>query len=387
MTGGRGTRHLYVHLPFCSHRCGYCDFVTVVGDDSQHGTYVDALLAELENERSGLEAPLASIFVGGGTPTLTKADDLARLLDALPVAAEITIEANPETVTPDLAALLHDHRVTRVSLGVQSFEPRLLNVLERRGDACQAIRAFQALRSVGFDNLSLDLIYGTPGQTRDDLSSDLERALVLDPDHVSCYELEAKPGTRFTEIHGGDLSRQADAMETYFEDAVAAMEAAGYRWYETANFCRRAGVRSGNDSRDLRAQHNLAVWQGSDYIGIGVGAVSTRALCRTRNTASLRRYLEAHAAGQPTPRTVEVLTPAERGSELLMLGLRLDEGAELATTGVAIDPAGSERMFERGLVDATETRLWLTRRGRFLANAVTVELLVASEHTALAATL
>ncbi len=231
-------RHLYVHLPFCASRCGYCDFVTVVGRSGQHEAYVDALLAELALEGDVLAPRLESVFLGGGTPTLTEPRSLERLLRALPPAEEVTVEANPETVTPALAALLREAGVTRISLGAQSFQPRLLEVLERRARPDDVRRAFAVLREAGFDNLSLDLIYGIPGQSAADLDADLSEALALEPEHVSAYELEAKPGTRFTHAHGEELARQADAMESYFERVVARLTEAGYRWYETANFCR-----------------------------------------------------------------------------------------------------------------------------------------------------
>jgi coproporphyrinogen III oxidase-like Fe-S oxidoreductase len=156
-------RHLYVHLPFCGHRCGYCDFVTVVGRRADHGRYVEALLAELDLERGLLSERLETVFLGGGTPTFTEPDALQRLLRGLPSAEEVTVEANPETVTPRLAALLREEGVTRVSLGAQSFQPQLLSVLERRAAPDDVRRAVYALRDANFDNISLDLIYGIPG--------------------------------------------------------------------------------------------------------------------------------------------------------------------------------------------------------------------------------
>jgi putative oxygen-independent coproporphyrinogen III oxidase len=262
------SRHLYVHLPFCAHRCGYCDFVTVVGRNGQHGTYVDALLAELALERELLAPELETVFLGGGTPTFTEAAALERLLLALPPAEEVTVEANPETVTHELARTLRSVGVNRVSLGVQSFRPYLLEVLERVVQPDTVRRAFYHLRDAGFDNISFDLIYGIPGQSAADLAADLGDALELGPEHLSCYELEAKPGTRFTHAHGEELAHQADAMETYFELVVAQLTTAGYRWYETANFCRTT------DGRDLRARHNLAYWLGRDYLGLGIGAAA-----------------------------------------------------------------------------------------------------------------
>jgi oxygen-independent coproporphyrinogen-3 oxidase len=361
-------RHLYVHLPFCASRCGYCDFVTVVGRSGQHEAYVDALLAELALERELLAPRLESVFLGGGTPTLTEPSALARLLRALPAAEEVTVEANPETVTPELAALLRERGVTRVSLGAQSFQPRLLEVLERRARPDDVRRAFAVLREAGFDNLSLDLIYGIPGQSGADLDRDLDEALALDPEHVSAYELEAKPGTRFTHAHGEELELQAEAMESYFERVVARLTEAGYRWYETANFCRTA-------DRDLRSRHNLAYWRGRDYLGLGIGAVSTIDGRRWRTTPRLGRYLSALRAGERPQRELEELPAPVRRSERVLLGLRLDEPLPLAGLRHALDPAGLARVEKLGLAEELGDTLTLTERGRFLGGGVTVELL------------
>jgi oxygen-independent coproporphyrinogen-3 oxidase len=365
-------RHLYIHLPFCAHRCGYCDFVTVVGREGQHGAYVHALLAELELERALLAPGLDTIFLGGGTPTFTDAASLQRLLAALPPAAEVTVEANPETVTPDLARLLSRNVVNRVSIGAQTFHTPLLDVLERRARPDDIRRAFHALRDAGFGNLSLDLIYGIPGQSAADVDRDLTEALALEPEHLSCYELEAKPGTRFTHAHGAELARQADAMEGYFEQVVEMLTAAGYRWYETANFCRRPDLAGG---RDLRARHNLGYWLGRDYLGLGIGAVSTVDGVRWRNLPSLGRYLAAYAGGHPPPREVEQLDDETRARERLLLGLRLDEPLPLAGIETALDPAGLARMEHHGLAERKNGSLALTARGRFLGGGVTADLL------------
>jgi len=351
-------RHLYVHLPFCAHRCGYCDFVTATGRDHLHAAYVDALLRELHEEHDG--TPVETIFLGGGTPTYTALPELLRLLRSLPPARELTVEANPETVTPELARALHGAGVNRVSLGAQTFQPHLLRVLERQAGPADVTRAFGRLRDAGFVNLSLDLIYGIPGQTPAHLAADLAQAIALDPDHISAYELEAKPGTRFTIAHGAELGRQAEQMEDYFERVVATLTGAGYRWYETANFCR--------DGK--RSEHNLGYWLGHDYLGLGVGAVSTLGDERRRNTPKLARYLEGLY-----DREIEVLDDATRARERVMLGLRLDEPLALGGLRSALDLDGLARAEQLGLaVDGGET-LSLTRRGRFLGGAVTAEIL------------
>ena len=371
-------RHLYVHLPFCAHRCGYCDFVTVVGREEVHARYVDALLTELDLERGVLEEPLETVFLGGGTPTFTGRRELERLLESLPHATEVTVEANPETVTPELARRLRGSGVTRVSLGAQSFQPDLLRVLERQAGPDAVRRAFYHLRDANFDNISLDLLHGVPGQSAAALELDIEEALALSPEHVSYYELEAKPGTRFTHTHGAELARQAEAMEGYFELVIERLTAAGYRWYETANFClgpERAG------GRDLRARHNLAYWRGRDYLGVGIGAVSTLGYERRRNTPRLNAYLAALARGERPEWQVELLDERVRVQERVMLGLRLDTGLSLTAARSVVDEAVLARFERVGLAHRRPApdghdRLVLTPRGRRLGGAVTADLLV-----------
>jgi len=367
-----GARHLYVHLPFCSSRCGYCDFVTVVGRHGEHARYVEAVLRELALERPLLAERPETIYFGGGTPSLTDHAALARLLAALPDADDVTVEANPETVTPDLAGLLSRNRVNRVSIGAQTFNMHLLDVLDRRARPDDVRRAVQVVRDAGIDNISLDLIYGIPGQEPSDVSRDLAEALALEPEHISAYELEAKPGTRFTHAHGAELERQADAMESYFEHVVETLTAAGYRWYETANFCRREPHPGG---RDLRAKHNLGYWLGRDYLGLGVGAVSTIENRRWRNAPSLARYMAELERGGRPPREHEELGVDIRDAERVMLGLRLDEPLSLLGLEDRLDERELARLARGGLVARGDGTLALTSRGRFLGGGVTARLL------------
>jgi oxygen-independent coproporphyrinogen-3 oxidase len=288
-----------------------------------------------------------------------------RLLDALPRACEITIEANPETVTAELAAALRGAGVTRVSLGVQTFDPKLLAILERRAGPGDIRRAFYHVRDASFDNISLDLIYGIPGQTASGLRRDLEHALALEPEHLSCYELEAKPGTRLTHAWGAELARQGVAMEGYFELVVDTLVDAGYRWYETANFCREG----------RQAKHNLAYWLGRDYLGLGIGAVSTVNGLRWRNAPRQAPYLRALAARRRPPRELEPLDAHTRIVERLMLGLRLDEPLVVDEIEAVLDLHALARLEALGLVARENGSLSLTRRGRFLGGGVTAELI------------
>jgi len=279
-------------------------------------------------------------------------------------------------VTPALAELLRSAGVTRVSLGAQSFRPHLLETLERRATPDDVRAAVYALRGAEFDNISLDLLYGIPGQSATDLDRDLGDALELAPEHLSCYELEAKPGTRFAHTFGDELVRQAEAMEEYFEHVVDRLTGAGYRWYETANFCVRPKLAEG---RDLRARHNLAYWRGRDYLGLGIGAVSTIEGPLWRTTPRLAVYLAALRRGETPPRDEEALPDEVRLRERVLLGLRLDEPLELPGLDAAIDGSALRRLERLGLaerrgVEGGET-LALTPRGRFLGGGVTAELL------------
>jgi putative oxygen-independent coproporphyrinogen III oxidase len=354
--------HLYVHVPFCAHRCGYCDFVTVTGHADLHERYVDSLLAELR--RHGPLAP-ETVYVGGGTPSVLADRLLERLLAGLPPAADITVECNPETVTPAQARVLRDGGVTRISLGAQSFQRHLLRTLERRALPATVTGAVEVLRAAGHENLNLDLMFGVPGQSDSDLRADIETVLAVAPEHISWYELEAKPGTRFAVHHGAELERRAGALEHHYETVVAALRGAGYRWYETANFCR-----PGHESR-----HNLGYWLGHDYLGVGVGAVSTAGLERRRNRPGLRAYLAACAAGEAPPADVERLTPEERGTERLMLGLRLDRPLRLNGLAPLVDLAACDRLAAGGLMTREGDRIGLTDRGRFVANDVVASVL------------
>jgi oxygen-independent coproporphyrinogen-3 oxidase len=218
---------------------------------------------------------------------------------------------------------------------------------------------------MGFDNISLDLLYGIPGQAAGDLLRDLEDALALGPDHLSCYELEAKPGTRFAHAYGAELLRQSEAMEGYFELVVETLVGAGYRWYETANFCLPG----------REARHNLGYWRGRDYLGIGIGAVSTAGGLRWRNRPSLSRYVAALAEGREPPREVERLDAVVRRRELLMLGLRLAEPLSLERVEGAFDPAAVARLERLGLLERHGGAVALTPRGRLVGGGATVELL------------
>lgn len=345
--------HLYVHVPFCAHRCGYCDFVTVTGRDERMRAYVDALLQELEERGGDLATGISTVYLGGGTPSRLGADLLARLLDALPSPrVECTVECNPEDVDTALAEVLAA-RDCRVSLGVQSLQASLLDVLERRTTPTAVRASVATLRAAGVGDLSLDLIYGIPGGDRASLAADLAGLVALEPDHVSAYELEAKPGTRFAVHHGVALAEQADRLEDQYDQVIDALGEAGYDWYEVASF-----ARAGRQGR-----HNRSYWEGRDYLGIGIGAVSTVGDERRRNGPRLAAYLDDPVAA---PAEIERLDARTRQIERLLLGLRLADGVPRAMVQDVLDEEALDRLISLDLAASDSGTIRLRRRGRML---------------------
>lgn len=361
-----GTRHLYVHLPFCSARCGYCAFVVHVGALDRRDAYLDALRAELRREGEGLDA-LDTVYLGGGTPTLMRPRRLRTLLDdirpRLAEGAEVSIEANPETVDRRALADLRAMGVNRLSLGVQSFQGHLLEALDRAATPDQARAAAECARAAGFTDLSIDLIFGIPGQTPADIEADLAAALALGPDHISWYELEIKPGSALAR-RGTPMFDEDEGADAY-RRIVGALEDAGYRWYETANF-----ARPGHECR-----HSLAYWGAADYLGIGVGAVSTVGGRRWRDNPGLEGYIAAAGRGEAPPRTQEPLDADDMRRERWMLGLRLDRGMPLSWAGPPDHPDALDRLSAAGLLRHEGEEVALTREGRFVQNAILHELM------------
>lgn len=361
-----GVRHLYVHLPFCGHRCGYCAFVVEVGALDRRDAYLDALIGELTQEGDRLGA-LETVYLGGGTPSLMEPRRVARLLDAIaPWCApdvEVSMEANPETLDVGVLRDFREAGVTRLSMGAQSFQPHLLRALDRRATAERVRGAVDEARAAGFENLSLDLLFGVPGQTHADLEADLAAVTEIAPEHISWYELEIKPGST--------LAREgAEVDEDFTDDAylriVERLEELGYRWYETANF-----ARPGRESR-----HNRAYWGADDYVGIGIGAVSTVDGLRWRNAPDLDGYITAIAEGRTPRRTSEPLSDATRRRERWMLAFRLSEPVSLANLGSPDHPEALDDLVDGGLIRRLdEDRIELTREGRYLQNSVLAHLI------------
>ncbi|MEU7851588.1 radical SAM family heme chaperone HemW [Micromonospora parva] len=381
--GARGFG-VYVHVPFCASRCGYCDFNTYtaaeLGGGASREGYADTVLAELALAARvlGDNPPprVDTVFVGGGTPTLLPADDLARILDGidrtwgLAADAEVTTEANPESVTPESLKLLRAAGYTRISLGMQSASPGVLAILDRTHSAGRATAAALEARDAGFAHVNLDLIYGTPGERAEDFAASLEQVVAAGVDHVSAYALIVEDGTRLAaRMRRGELAYPSDdvAADRYLA-AEAALDAAGFSWYEVSNWAR---------SEEARCRHNLLYWTGADWWGLGPGAHSHVGGVRWWNVKHPSAYAQRLAAGASPGLAREVLTTDEAHMEDVMLRLRLASGLPLAVLDAA-GRAGAERALAGGLLAADEyaaDRAVLTLRGRLLADAVVRDLL------------
>ncbi len=429
---------VYLHVPFCHHRCGYCDFATAaVGDqapDDAHALferYAAALIADLRRQvavgprahaPAGADiAPswprVTSVFLGGGTPTLLPPPKLARILsavrDELDVATdvEITVECNPETASEELFGTLADQGVTRLSMGVQSFAPHVLATLERGHTADTPLAAAELARACGIPAISLDLIYGTPGESEADWRDTLERAIAAGVEHLSAYALTIHANTPFGRRVGqGELASPDDDVQAdRFDLARELLSGAGFEHYEVSNFALGSAHRS---------RHNLLYWRHGDYLGLGVGAHAHLAGRRWWSTRSTERYLEAveaaevtpprastggaaragadgaapagadgaapAAAGGPTPALAdgptpisgsEVLDATERAEERLLLGLRVREGLHPADVP-PLEPLALEEVMDLGLIETACGRLRCTDRGWFLLDSAVDRLLV-----------
>lgn len=352
---------VYVHVPFCRHRCDYCAFATYTDRDHLMDRYVDACVAEIRRARDEGELPPAtSVFFGGGTPSRLPAEALCRVLAAIPrrSGAEVTVECNPEDAGPERFAAYREAGVTRMSFGIQSVVPRVLASLGRRHEPEAARRAAELAVAAGFDSFNFDLIFGAAGETDEDWARTLDEVLALPhpPPHVSAYALTVEPGTPLA----GDVRRHPDDDEQAgrYEHAERVLAAAGYRWEEVSNW-----ARPGHGCRQ-----NQLYWQQGDYRGVGSAAHSHRQGTRWWNVRTPERYVAAMAACRSPVAATEVLTTEQRVFERLALSLRTPEGVP----GSALPP----RPELDELVTRRGDRAVLTVRGRLLANAVTAYLQV-----------
>jgi oxygen-independent coproporphyrinogen-3 oxidase len=361
---------IYVHLPFCPYVCPYCDFAKWPHRDSAAQRYLRALRCEIE-----AMAPrrATTLFLGGGTPNAYDAQTLAGLVESLSVrfgpAREVSVEVNPDLVRDGDLLAYRKAGVTRLSIGVQSFDDAEIRTLGRRHHAADVERAVRGARAAGIASVSLDLMFAIPGQTPRSWAQTLARAIALDADHVSTYGLQVEPGTPYAELREREPQRFFDdaAEAELYAMAIDALEAAGYRQYEISNFAREGH----------RCAHNENYWANGEYAGIGVGAASYLDGERFVHTRDLERYVEAALAQRPVPGESERLDELHRPGEAIMLALRTAQGVGLGAfkerygIDVLARYASVVATFSsQGLLEHADGFIRLTRRGRFVANDV-----------------
>lgn len=364
---------VYVHVPFCSVRCGYCDFNTYTADELGEGatraTYADTAIGEIRaSARAAGGRLVETVFFGGGTPTQLPADDLVRMLRAvddelgLVDGAEVTTEANPDSVTPESLATLRRGGFNRISFGVQSAVPHVLATLERTHDPAGVPRAVRWAREAGFEQVSVDLIYGTPGESMDDWRASLDQAVSLEPDHVSAYALIVEEGTAFArKVRRGEVV-MPDDDETADKYLLAddLLTAAGLGWYELSNWAR---------DEQAQCRHNVLYWHSDDWFGIGPGAHSHVAGERWWNVRHPAAYAQRLATTGSARHDGETIDAATARVERIMLETRLRSGLSLS----ALSPAARAEvadLVEPGLVTVAGEQIVLTLTGRLLADAV-----------------
>lgn len=366
---------VYVHIPFCPYICPYCDFAKWPYRRSAAERYIAALEAEIASSK---RIDAATLYFGGGTPNMIPAERLCKLIEdlrarfALPQGAEITVEANPDA---ELTKALKDYRaagVTRLSLGVQSFDARELRTLGRRHSPDDVVRAVERARSAGFGDVSLDLMFAVPSQSLESWGRSLERAIALEPDHVSTYGLTIEADTPYARWHEREPAAFAgDELEAeQYRLAIERLGEGGFEHYEVSNFARPGH----------RSRHNQNYWRNGEYLGLGVGAASYLEGTRSVHTRDLDAYVRAALAGDPIPGTSEHLAGPARIGEAAMLALRTDEGVDLVIfrERYGIDFLSSYQRPIRelegaGMLEVTPTHVRLTHAGRFLANDVCAE--------------
>ncbi len=363
-------QHLYVHIPFCPKICPYCSFYKEASDRNKTQAFLDAVLVEFERKLEGSRMRPRTIFFGGGTPSALSPKQLEYLLTGLlrhmdlPSDIEWTLEMNPATVSLEKAQLLRDLGVNRISMGVQSWEPRLLEILGRVHTGPQALRSYEILQQAGFQRINLDLIFGVPTQTTAEWLRSLEQTIALDPGHISTYCLTYEEDTvYFEKFIRGELQQNEETDADMFETTMELLENAGYEQYEISNHARPG----------KECLHNIAYWEGADYLGLGPSAFSTIGCERWQNIPDTAAYIQRIQADTDPAEFRESLTPEVRHSERLAFALRTNRGIPLNW----LDEKKLEitEMAENGLVTFANTHVVLTRKGRLLADSIAGELL------------
>jgi oxygen-independent coproporphyrinogen-3 oxidase len=389
---------LYLHVPFCHHRCSYCDFNIYAGMKSLYGPYVEAVAEEIAATAARVgRVRVPSIYFGGGTPSLLPPESISRWLTTVRTLcdvdddAEVTLEANPQAgrskAQEDYFAELRELGVNRISLGVQSSHADELQLLRRGHSFADAVATYEAARRAGFDNVNIDLIYGLPDQLVEKWRLTLERAIALQPDHVSAYSLQVEPRTAMLRwVRDGRVPEpDEDAVATMYELSQGMLARAGFEHYEISNWAHseRSEAKSKKAGLFSRSRHNLVYWHNEPYFGFGCGAHSSFEGRRYSNVLHPREFIERIGQGGEAVAEVEEIDRALEMGETLMLGLRLiEEGVARARFqerfGVELDQvygATIEKLVAQGLLEPDAERIRLTPRGRLLGNRVFVEFL------------
>jgi oxygen-independent coproporphyrinogen-3 oxidase len=357
--------HLYVHIPFCARICPYCAFYKERADSSQTQRFCEALLREIEEVSGRFDLKPETVFFGGGTPTALTTGQLEFLLgglrDRLDLSrlVEWTLEANPGSVSSRKAALLRETGVSRISLGVQSWDDELLKLLGREHDAAQAKALFHVLREAGFGNVSIDLMFGLPGQTLAQWEADLEKTIALRPDHISTYCLTYEEDTEFFLRQArGEFHEDPESDARFLETAMHRLERAGYEHYEISNYAQPG----------FASAHNRGYWAGHDYLGIGPSAFSTVGMRRWQNVCDYRAYSDRVLAGASAVESTETLTPEMKRTERIALALRTRDG--ISSSELESSPQASREFIDLGLLREANGNFILTQRGKLLADSV-----------------
>ncbi len=372
------TGALYLHVPLCRRKCTYCDFYSIPICPETARDFVTAAIAELDAARGDLTVPLRSVFVGGGTPTAMDAKLLEILLRAVgPLVdkrTEFTVEANPGTIDPAIAGVLASAGVNRLSLGVQSLDVDELRTLGRIHTPDEVRRATDLLRSSGISNLSVDLIYGIPGQTPDSWRQTLRGALELAPQHVSCYALSFEGGTPLSDdLLSGRVAEMSDSLQKgCWLDARRILASAGFEHYEISNFA----------LAESRCDHNITYWKNEPYVGIGPGAASYVNGYRTKNRPDLPAYIAAALVGKPVPCDSERLTGRKAMAETLMLALRMTQGVAIESfkRRFNVDPLLAfprtfARYAELGAIEVSDSHVRLSPDALFVSDTILADIL------------
>ncbi|MDN6695327.1 MAG: radical SAM family heme chaperone HemW [Corynebacterium casei] len=376
----KDTFGLYIHVPFCATRCGYCDFNTYTPGElgsprDLTGPYLDALERELELAAAKVNRPADTIFVGGGTPSLLGGEGLTRVLNAarntfgISEGAEVTTESNPESTSPEFFAQIKDAGFTRVSLGMQSAASHVLQVLERAHTPGRPFAAAKEAKAAGFEHVNLDMIYATPSETDDDVRRTLDLALETGVDHISAYSLIVEDGTRMArKVKKGELPMpDQDTMARRYDIIADTLDNAGFGWYEVSNWAKEGG----------ECRHNMIYWRDHDWWGAGPGAHSHLGDQRFYNVKLPGRYINMVGEDELPIADTETLTDSEHHMEKIMLGLRLREGIDRTLLSDKAQPM-IDGFIDRGLL-ADDTSLHVTRSGRLLADGIITDLLLAEE--------